>query len=1343
VHVIFWGSNWNSSGSAARAQILKMFEGLSGSHYQEILNQYFDPTGRISSTVQVDSYTDTSVSAPSNVGGSSIEQEVASVIGAGKPWPKRELNAQFAVLTAPGTTYEAGFTGFCAYHSVDSQGGIYLAVPWAGDAPFGTENGCQSYYGGGDATKATSLMASHEYAEAATDPRWNTEPGWLDSEGYEISDMCSTPYDELPNGTFVQGQYDDHQSACSISDKEPPLVLGLTETATNVTEHGARLNATINPESLATSYHFEYGTTTSYGTSIPAENISVGSGRSNVQVEEAISGLELEHVYHYRVAATNSSGTTYGEDRTFYTSKWRMRQAPPRGPEWNQDTLEAVSCTAPETCMAVGGYYDLSYGANNEEVNRILSYQLSGGKWVQRLVPEPPGDQYPGFTDVSCSAADACTAVGYAWNVAGARYAPIIDRWNGKEWLVQEVPSPVNSVEALLDGVSCLSATECIAVGSMQSSPGKWENLSMQWQGSSWKVLTTPTASDYTFGRIDDISCSSSSYCVAVGWHNPASGGAARPDILAWNGSKWSLETPSQTYAALSGVSCASATFCLALDIHGAIEVWDGSKWSSQTLASTPDLEWSAFEAVSCSSATNCTLVGYGGSKLNGRAVTLAETWNGTSWSERTTPRENERISNKLTGVSCIGSASCAAVGFSKASGQYRSLMETREMPVTPIFSTSFGSGGTGNGQFNFPRGIAVDAKGNIWVADGANNRVQKFNAKGEYVSKFGSLGSGNGQFSTPVDVAIDSSGNLWVTDAGNARVEEFNAKGEYLNKFGTYGTEPGTFVEPTGIAIDGSGNMWITDHRYARMEEFNSKREYVRTVTELGWPAGVAIDSEGHVWVADQGSNHVFEYSSTGQYISQLGSYGFSEGRFAEPSVLDFKANGDLLVIDAAGGRLQEFSPTGEYLTQFGGLWYPDGIAVAPGGVIYASSSQRNRIERWAQTPMAITREAESVGATKSTLAGIVNAGGLSTTYHFEYVTDATFKSSGYASATSVPVPSQSVGSGTEEVQVSNTLESLTPETSYHFRLVAGNESSTTYGMDLTFTTGSITPTYSSSFGTEGTGNGQFKHPADAAVDSKGNVWVVDKANNRIQKFNEKGEYQSKFGTTGSGNGQLSGPAALALDSKGNIWVADTANNRIEKFNEKGEYLSNFGSFGTGNGQFNGPEGIAIDPKGNLWVSDTYNGRVQKFNESGEFLKVVGSKGSGAGQFGEPTGIDVGTNGNVWIADWLNNRVAEFNESGEFVRQFGSSGTGNGQFNRPDAISADNRGHVWVGDQNNCRIEGFNESGSYLTQFGSKGSGSGQFIFSYPMGIVTDSKGNFWITDTNNNRVEKWVGAP
>jgi len=281
----------------------------------------------------------------------------------------------------------------------------------------------------------------------------------------------------------------------------------------------------------------------------------------------------------------------------------------------------------------------------------------------------------------------------------------------------------------------------------------------------------------------------------------------------------------------------------------------------------------------------------------------------------------------------------------------------------------------------------------------------------------------------------------------------------------------------------------------------------------------------------------------------------------------------------------------------------------------------------------------------------------------------------------------------------------------------------------------------YKSSFGSSGSGNGQFKYPAGSAIDTAGNIWVADGENNRIQKFNEKGEYVSKFGSAGSGNGQFNFPNDLAIDASGNIWVADTNNNRIQKFNEKGEYLAQYGTKGSGNGQLYSPQSIAIDEKGNVWVADASNGRVQKFNSKGEFLQVVGSSGEGAGQFLVPNGIDIAPNGNVWVTDLWMSRASVFNEAGEFVRFAATVGSGNGQLWAPMAIDVDADGNVWVVDAFNARVQKLNENGDYLGQLGgTEGSGPGQF--SMPSGIALDGKGNIWVSDANNNRVQKWASS-
>jgi subtilisin family serine protease len=379
---------------------------------------------------------------------------------------------------------------------------------------------------------------------------------------------------------------------------------------------------------------------------------------------------------------------------------------------------------------------------------------------------------------------------------------------------------------------------------------------------------------------------------------------------------------------------------------------------------------------------------------------------------------------------------------------------------------------------------------------------------------------------------------------------------------------------------------------------------------------------------------------------------------------------------------------------------------------------------------PTVATEASTSIKTNEATLNGTVNPNGLTTTYRFEYGETTSY-------GTSVPVPSENLGSGTETLSKSKTIVGLSPETTYHARIVAENSKGTSYGQDSTFSTKATTPVYVSAFGTKGSGNGQFEGPEGLAVDPSGNVWVADPVNNRIQKFNSKGEYVSQFGTPGTGNGQLTNPTDVAVTAGGDLWVADYWNERLQKFNSKGEYLAKFGSSGTGNGQFTGPLALDIAPSGHIWVTDNSNDRVQKFGASGEFLLKVGTEGSGNGQFKTPYGIGVDAEGNVWVADCENNRVQKFNSSGSFLAKAGEFGSGDGQLNLPVAIATLPSGNILVAEAGNDRVQQFSASGSFMTKFGTAGIGKGQF--ENPLGIAIAEGGLIYVSDYSTKRVQKW----
>lgn len=380
------------------------------------------------------------------------------------------------------------------------------------------------------------------------------------------------------------------------------------------------------------------------------------------------------------------------------------------------------------------------------------------------------------------------------------------------------------------------------------------------------------------------------------------------------------------------------------------------------------------------------------------------------------------------------------------------------------------------------------------------------------------------------------------------------------------------------------------------------------------------------------------------------------------------------------------------------------------------------------AAPPTAITEAAIGVSYEEATLKGTVNPEGSATSYYFEYG-----KTESYG--TKIPLSPASVGSGTSNVSVRQVVTGLSQSTTYHFRVVAEGET-TTKGEDLTLTTAG----FNFEFGEEGSEAGQFDQPFDAAVDGEGNIWVTDTENNRVQKFNAKGEYLSQFGKEGVGNGEFKGPKGIEIDSAGNIWVVDSGNNRVQKFNSKGEYVSQFGEKGSGEGQFESPSGIALDASDRPFIVDTGNDRVQKFNGSFKFLDQVGKEGTGNAEFNSPTGIEIDAAGRLWITDTGNDRVQRFTASTlNYTFQFGEEGTGNGEFNSPVGIASDFQERIWVVDSGNDRLQKFNyKEGEYLEQVGEEGGGAGQL--NAPTGVVTPAAQKLLILDAGNSRVEGWT---
>ena len=151
-----------------------------------------------------------------------------------------------------------------------------------------------------------------------------------------------------------------------------------------------------------------------------------------------------------------------------------------------------------------------------------------------------------------------------------------------------------------------------------------------------------------------------------------------------------------------------------------------------------------------------------------------------------------------------------------------------------------WGRDGSFDGAFFFPRGVAVDFVGNIYVADEGNNRVQKFDARGSFLAKWGREGAGPGQFKTPWGIACDALGNVYVVDTGNHRIQKFDGNGTFLCAWGNRGKSEGQLNFPYGIAVDKEGwSMWSTAATAAFLK-------YVPTDEEINRGQGREAEASG-----------------------------------------------------------------------------------------------------------------------------------------------------------------------------------------------------------------------------------------------------------------------------------------------------------------------------------------------------------------------------------------------------------------------------------------------------------------------------------------------------------------
>jgi|GEM_PF-6840586 len=212
-------------------------------------------------------------------------------------------------------------------------------------------------------------------------------------------------------------------------------------------------------------------------------------------------------------------------------------------------------------------------------------------------------------------------------------------------------------------------------------------------------------------------------------------------------------------------------------------------------------------------------------------------------------------------------------------------------------------------------------------------------------------------------------------------------------------------------------------------------------------------------------------------------------------------------------------------------------------------------------------------------------------------------------------------------------------------------------------------------------------RYPTDVTVADSGNIYVLDKWKNKVEKYAQNGDYLTSWGLNGGNKGEFRYPSGICVNSNEEIFVSDTNNHRIQKFNPDGTVLGAWGTKGSYSGQFMYPTGITSNKTGAIYVIDSGNDRVQSFSSDGKFLGGWGNSGHENGNFIAPTGIASDSSGYLYISDMYEYQVQKFNSAGEFETKWGVKGDGPGEFTCPGDIGVNSTGYVYVLDSMAARM--------------------------------------------------------
>jgi len=799
--------------------------------------------------------------------------------------------------------------------------------------------------------------------------------------------------DLSPNTTYYARAYAVNSAGTGYGEvksfRTPAIIPVVTTGAvTDITSYTAVCAATVTYNGGATVT--EQGICWSNTTSNPtvADNKATGSSLT-------LSGLSFNTVYYVRAYAVNSAGTAYGELRSFRT----LPIAPVVTTGVVNITATSAVCTATVTnnggaavteqgicwsttdnpttadSKATGSnvtlnglspntiYYARAYAVNSAGTGygEVKNFQTPA------IIPVVTTGA---VTDITSYTA-VCTAT--VTNNGGATITEQGICWSNTTSNPTVADNKATGSSVTLSGLSFNTTYYVRAYAVNSAGTGYGELRSFQ---------TLPIAPVVTTGEVTDITYNAAK-CTATVSHN---GGAS----VTEQGICWSTTdnpTTADSKATGSNVTLGDLSFNTTYYVRAyavnSVETGYGEVKSFRTPdVIAPTVTTGSVNITYNTAKCTATVSDNGGAPVTEQGICWSTTDNPTVADSKAT---GSNVT--LNGLSFNTTYYVRAYAVNIAGTGYGDVVNFTT--VQSVLVTTLA-------EISNPTGVAVDASGNVYVADQSNHRIYKISPQGAVTTLAGSGTSGfvdwngaNARFNNPSGVAVDASGNVYVADASNHSIRKISPQGAVttLAGNGTTGFADGNganarFDSPSGVAVDASGNVYVADRDNQRIRKI-SPQGAVTTLAgstqgfadgnganaRFSNPYGVAVDASGNVYVAEWGNSRIRKISPQGAVTTLAGSeYGFADGNganamFRWPSGVAVDASGNAYVADYYNNSIREISPQGVVTTLAGSgiygngfadgnganarFYHPVGVAVDASGNVYVADTGNHRIRK------------------------------------------------------------------------------------------------------------------------------------------------------------------------------------------------------------------------------------------------------------------------------------------------------------------------------------------------------------------------------------------------------------